>query len=168
MTDGSDEDPTTCHNYNCSATGRVQCPSGDYCMWDYCNVCNSQNYSSCADGSDQLPSACHLKALSNCSTYWKYYDGYPGYPSTNSSTNSSTPGDSEGAPPVVEAVAYGGASGAGAAAGPTAGSGGEQVTGGPGGDETEAVVTSRGLLAAPVLRRNRQKFFRTHNHRKMF
>ena len=66
LSDNSDEDPSTCHNYNCSATNRVQCPSGDYCMADFCKVCNAQNITTCPDGSDQLSSSCQFKSLSNC------------------------------------------------------------------------------------------------------
>ena len=70
-TDGSDEDPSACRDFDCAATGRVQCPSGDFCMYDYCAVCNGQNFTVCPDGSDQLPASCHLRDLSNC-TYSLY------------------------------------------------------------------------------------------------
>ena len=68
--DGSDEDTALCRNYNCSASGRYDCPTGGYCMGSLCDICNDMgaNYSICPDGSDQKPQFCHLKPpKENCS-----------------------------------------------------------------------------------------------------
>ncbi|CAI5979306.1 unnamed protein product [Closterium sp. NIES-65] len=59
--DGSDEDEETCTGYDCAATGRVLCPGGKYCLWNYCDVCNEERQPLCPDASDQAESACHLK-----------------------------------------------------------------------------------------------------------
>ncbi|CAI5478600.1 unnamed protein product [Closterium sp. Yama58-4] len=59
--DGTDEDEETCTGYDCAATGRVPCPGGKYCLWNYCDVCNDERQPLCPDASDQAESACHLK-----------------------------------------------------------------------------------------------------------
>jgi hypothetical protein len=69
--DGSDEDEATCSNFNCSATFRVPCPSGSFCMPDYCSVCT--NFTAfCPDGSDQWASSCSLRDNATCYSHEPY------------------------------------------------------------------------------------------------